>query len=299
VAAGLTVGLGVVALLTWIATRVLPIPIVPPSDQGVSYTGRVIDQQTGRGVANVRVYLLKPGATYQEWLDAPGFINDRVAAHGVTDERGVYQIAPRIERGRTYVRLVRTPADYPDINDSVTVASSAAGQMDLPDIVVVKSGSQPGGSPVVSRVASPVVSPVVPPTAVPPTLAPAAQTAGTSSFQDFFRSMYNTYEISGRVIDSGTREGVPGVQHLILKPGVVYDDWRYSPGVVNELVIAHGITDQNGAYRTSAVLDPGETYLMIYVTPDEYPTNTTDRLSIQSDTPNSLQLTDVVIRRGS
>jgi serine/threonine protein kinase len=282
----LMVGIAAVALVAWMATHWPPVPFLPsPPTQGVIYSGRVIDRETGRGVPNVYYLLLRPGATYEDWLVTDGLINDRVAASSVTDDRGAFRTTPQLERGKTYRRIIWAPIDYPRMQDNVTVASNAPDQMDLADIVISTRELAPVGSPTIVTPTRPPATP----TPAAPTRAPATQTATRQTVE---------LEISGRVVDSGTNQGVPGVRYLVLRPGATYQDWMNTPGVLNDLVIANGITDQDGVYRITAPLDRGETYLTIFATPDEYPTNMTDPLSVGFDTPNPLRLADVVIRRG-
>jgi hypothetical protein len=273
-------GVVAVALVGLLAIRWLAGLIPPPlPSQGVLQSGRVVDRETGRGVPNVYYLLLRPGATHDDWFRTDGIINDRVAAHGITDDRGSFRITSGVERGKTYQRILWAGLDYPSVRDSVTVASNAPDQVDLSDIRISKGGT----------------TLVLSPTPVPPTLTPVPPTPTVT--QAPATPTTGPIEITGRVVDAITGQGVPGVRHLVLRPGATYQDWMNTSGVVNELVIANGISDQDGVYRTTARLDRGQTHLTIFVTPDAYPTNTTLSLSFSADTPNPLRQDDIVLRR--
>lgn len=66
--------------------------VVPTADAVIS--GRVIDADTGKGIAKVAVIVLKPGTDLNSWLSKPD--DKAVVAAGTTDKKGHYETRPAI-----------------------------------------------------------------------------------------------------------------------------------------------------------------------------------------------------------
>jgi Trypsin-like peptidase domain len=96
----------------------------------VPVTGRVVDSDTGKGVAFAFIYLLKPGTDIQTWINGGGSDAD-VATSGITDDDGTYTTDPPI-----------TPGDYPylvipsDNHQAVGGTATVPDDGKLPDIVL-------------------------------------------------------------------------------------------------------------------------------------------------------------------
>lgn len=115
----------------------LPSPSAQPSTERVVLTRRVLGGAGGAGLADSTYLVLKPGATYQQWLDTPGFINDNavVAAGGKTDASGAFRTTPGLERGRSYPVVVITPIGWDNQETTLVLPLDAPSPLSLPDIV--------------------------------------------------------------------------------------------------------------------------------------------------------------------
>jgi hypothetical protein len=105
----------------------------------VTVTGRIVDEQTGQGLAGATFLVLKPGATYDDWFQQPGVYNDVVVASASTASDGRYQASPALDHGLTYQVVILTPTCYPNLQKTLVVSSETVGTAQLPDIAARRS----------------------------------------------------------------------------------------------------------------------------------------------------------------
>ncbi len=72
-----------------------------PKGSGVTLFGNIYDADTNKPLADVYVFVLVPGVTYEEWSDN-NFPDADVYSYTFTDANGNYQISDELERGKTY-----------------------------------------------------------------------------------------------------------------------------------------------------------------------------------------------------
>jgi hypothetical protein len=73
----------------------------PNPSQGVTIRGKVLDADTRRPIPGALVVFMTPGTTFAEF-ERRDFPDALVAGSGETDQTGAFQIAPPLERGKTY-----------------------------------------------------------------------------------------------------------------------------------------------------------------------------------------------------
>lgn len=73
----------------------------PNPSQGVTIRGKVLDADTKRGIAGATVVFMRPGTTFAEF-DRRDYPDALVAGYGEADQSGAFQIAPPLERGKSY-----------------------------------------------------------------------------------------------------------------------------------------------------------------------------------------------------
>ncbi|MBK8432668.1 MAG: trypsin-like peptidase domain-containing protein [Chloroflexi bacterium] len=70
------------------------------AEGGVTVSGTISDADTGRGIANASVILLKPGVDMDAWLLNP--VSDAIYTSAITSGKGQYQLPLPLEKGVRY-----------------------------------------------------------------------------------------------------------------------------------------------------------------------------------------------------
>ena len=109
-------------------------PPLLPEPEEVTVQGRVVDVNTGEGIAGATMALLLPGATGEEFM-ADNLNQDLIQASSITDDGGVF-ILNDVPRGAVYAGVVITESDVFWTNDWLYVGEDAPAVIDVGDIIV-------------------------------------------------------------------------------------------------------------------------------------------------------------------
>jgi serine protease Do len=108
-------------------------PLLPESED-VTVQGRVVDANTGEGMAGATMALLVPGVTGEQFM-AENLNQDLVQASSTTDDEGVF-ILNDVPRGEVYTGVVITEDDVFWEDGWLAVSEYAPAVIDLGDIAV-------------------------------------------------------------------------------------------------------------------------------------------------------------------
>lgn len=91
--------------------------VAPPVD-GVTVAGRVVDDETGAGLAGGYVIVLAPGVTFGEWEGSPDEdVAALMAGAAMTDSTGSYEV-PALTRGADFTVVVAARGHAPAVFES-------------------------------------------------------------------------------------------------------------------------------------------------------------------------------------
>ena len=109
-------------------------PPLLPEPEVVTVQGRVVDINTGEGIAGATTALLLPGVTGEQFT-MENLNQDLVQASSTTDDEGVF-ILNDVPRGEVYTGVVITESDVFWQNDWLLVGEDAPAVLDVGDIAV-------------------------------------------------------------------------------------------------------------------------------------------------------------------
>jgi hypothetical protein len=88
---------------------------VAPAVEGVTVAGRVVDDETGEGLAGGYVIVLAPGVSFGEWERSPdGDIESLMAGAALTDSMGRYEV-PALARGMDFTVVIAARGHAPAV----------------------------------------------------------------------------------------------------------------------------------------------------------------------------------------
>lgn len=120
-----------------VLTRSIDLDAVTPAE-GVQYTGRVVDGDSGKGIENAFVFILEPGVDSAGWLAAEELDSGRLVASGKTDAEGRYKLTDLLEPGVSYP-CAFAAAGYRSFTDcKLTVPADAQGDRTIKDVTLFK-----------------------------------------------------------------------------------------------------------------------------------------------------------------
>ncbi len=97
---------------------------------GITLAGQVVDADTGRGIAEIYLAVLKPGYDPDAWVNDPQ--NDQVFSFTQTDQRGNFQMPDSLARGQKYGLIVGNKnIGYPSTTGTLTIKSDAPDTINL------------------------------------------------------------------------------------------------------------------------------------------------------------------------
>ncbi len=97
---------------------------------GITLTGQVVDADTGRGIAEIFIAVLKPGYDPDAWVNDPQ--NDQVLTFTQTDQSGNFQMTDTLPRGQKYGLIVGNKnIGYPSTTGTLTIKSDAPDTVNL------------------------------------------------------------------------------------------------------------------------------------------------------------------------
>jgi serine protease Do len=97
---------------------------------GITLAGQVVDADTGRGIAEIYLAVLKPGYDPDAWVNDPQ--NDQVFSFTQTDQRGNFQMPDSLPRGQKYGLIVGNKnIGYPSTTGTLTIKSDAPDTVKL------------------------------------------------------------------------------------------------------------------------------------------------------------------------
>jgi hypothetical protein len=102
--------------------------------------------------------------------------------------------------------------------------------------------------------------------------------------------------LQGNVTNSDTARGIEGAQVFILKEGLSATDAAADDTVTRNEVIATGLSDASGLYRTDAAIPRGKTYSVIVIAKGYRPIVADDGIDVPSDATNPYQV-DATMRK--
>jgi hypothetical protein len=102
--------------------------------------------------------------------------------------------------------------------------------------------------------------------------------------------------LQGNVTNSDTGRGIEGAQVFILKEGLSATDAAADDTVSRNEVIATGLSDASGFYRTDAAIARGKTYSVIVIARGYRPIIADDGVDVPSDATNPYQV-DATMRK--
>jgi hypothetical protein len=106
----------------------------------------------------------------------------------------------------------------------------------------------------------------------------------------------NQVFIEGTVTDANTGRGIEGVQVFVLRPGLSAEDAAADDTVSDDEVIAYGVSDGEGYYRTSQAVPRGQSYSAIVVGSGYRPIIADDGIEIPRDADSPF-VADAELRR--
>ncbi len=97
---------------------------------GITLTGQVVDADTGRGIAEIYLAVLKPGYDPDTWVNDPQ--NDQVLSFTQTDRSGNFQMTDSLPRGQKYGLIVGNKnIGYPSTTGTLTIKSDSPDTIKL------------------------------------------------------------------------------------------------------------------------------------------------------------------------
>ena len=88
---------------------------VASAAEGVTVTGRVVDDETGEGLAGGYVIVLAPGVSFGEWERSPdGDVEALMAGATMTDSMGRYEV-PSLTRGAEFTVVIAARGHAPAV----------------------------------------------------------------------------------------------------------------------------------------------------------------------------------------
>ena len=102
--------------------------------------------------------------------------------------------------------------------------------------------------------------------------------------------------LEGTVTNSDTERGIEGAQVFILKEGLSATDAAADDTVQRSEVIASGVSDASGFYRTDVAIPRGKTYSAIVIASGYRPIVADDGIDVPSNATNPYQM-DVTLRK--
>jgi hypothetical protein len=91
---------------------------VTPAGAGVTVSGRVVDDETGEGLAGSYVIVLAPGVTFGEWeRSADEEVESLMAGAAMTDSKGRYEV-PELTRGADFTVVIAARGHEPAVFES-------------------------------------------------------------------------------------------------------------------------------------------------------------------------------------
>lgn len=89
-----------------------------PDSVDVTVAGRVIDDETGEGLAGGYVIVLAPGVSFDDWERSPAEdVEGLMAGAAVTDSLGMYEVGD-LPRGLDFTVVVAAPDHAPAVFES-------------------------------------------------------------------------------------------------------------------------------------------------------------------------------------
>ena len=92
-----------------------------PDKTGVTVQGTVTDKKTKKPVKATYVFVLNPGVTVQDWVDAE-FPDEDVFTGGVTDSKGKYVLESKLERKEKYALVIMAKGYKPVTADDFSIS---------------------------------------------------------------------------------------------------------------------------------------------------------------------------------
>lgn len=90
-------------------------PAVESAVEGVTVAGRVVDDETGEGLAGGYVIVLAPGVSFGEWERSPDAeVESLMAGAAVTDSMGRYEV-PSLTRGAEFTVVIAARGHAPAV----------------------------------------------------------------------------------------------------------------------------------------------------------------------------------------
>jgi Zn-dependent metalloprotease len=102
--------------------------------------------------------------------------------------------------------------------------------------------------------------------------------------------------LQGNITNSDTKRGIEGAQVFILKEGLSATDAAADDSVTRSEVIATGVSDASGFYRTDVAVPRGKTYSAIVIAKGYRPIIADDGIDVPSDATNPYQV-DATMRK--
>lgn len=88
---------------------------VAPAVEGVTVAGRVVDDETGEGLAGGYVIVLAPGVSFGEWeRSSDAEVESLMAGAAVTDSMGRYEV-PSLTRGAEFTVVIAARGHAPAV----------------------------------------------------------------------------------------------------------------------------------------------------------------------------------------
>ena len=86
-----------------------------PGAEGVTVVGRVVDEETGKGLAGGYVIVLAPGVSFGEWEGSPDKdVEALMAGAAMTDSAGRYEV-PALARGADFTVVIAARGHAPAV----------------------------------------------------------------------------------------------------------------------------------------------------------------------------------------
>lgn len=82
---------------------------------GVTISGQIVDADTGRPVPDAYFIVLQPGVAVDDFLEQ--FLDEQIAAIGVSDRSGYYDLLPPLPYGQVYSALILAEGYEPILED--------------------------------------------------------------------------------------------------------------------------------------------------------------------------------------
>jgi hypothetical protein len=102
--------------------------------------------------------------------------------------------------------------------------------------------------------------------------------------------------LQGNITNSDTKRGIEGAQVFILKEGLSATDAAADDQVTRNEVIASGVSDASGFFRTDVAIPRGKTYSAIAIAKGYRPIIADDGIDIPSDATNPYEV-DATMRK--